>query len=206
MERNVQEKLNSREIQAQKTERRLFEAAIELIRGNGYHNVTVDDITKFAGVSKGTFYLYFDTKDAVLEEQFKYLDNHYAHTAEHLPDAPVDAQLLYFLDQMCEYCRDVCGLNIMKTLYMNQISTELRVKLLNNKDRVFYKIMSDFVARGRGSGVFRTDMDVDEMMNLIIRSVHGLIYDWCLYDAEFDIVEECTRYFRNIFTIIKTAP
>jgi len=51
-----------------KTERRerLYEAALALFRSQGYETTTVDQITRRAGLAKGTFFNYFQTKDAVL--------------------------------------------------------------------------------------------------------------------------------------------
>ena len=45
---------------------RLYEAAVTLFREQGYEHTTVDQITRRAGVAKGTFFNYFPTKDAVL--------------------------------------------------------------------------------------------------------------------------------------------
>jgi AcrR family transcriptional regulator len=45
---------------------RMYEAAVTLFREQGYENTTVDQITRQAGVAKGTFFNYFPTKDAVL--------------------------------------------------------------------------------------------------------------------------------------------
>jgi AcrR family transcriptional regulator len=54
--------------EAGKLERRdrLYEAALALFREQGYENTTVDQITRRAGVAKGTFFNYFPTKDTVL--------------------------------------------------------------------------------------------------------------------------------------------
>jgi AcrR family transcriptional regulator len=51
-----------------KSERRerLYEAALTLFRTQGYETTTVDQITRRAGLAKGTFFNYFPTKDAVL--------------------------------------------------------------------------------------------------------------------------------------------
>jgi AcrR family transcriptional regulator len=38
----------------------LVHAAREVFGAKGYHDATVDDITRAAGVAKGTFYLYFE--------------------------------------------------------------------------------------------------------------------------------------------------
>lgn len=51
-----------------KTERRadLLDAAERLVIERDINQLTVEDITTAAGVSKGTFYLYFSTKDDVI--------------------------------------------------------------------------------------------------------------------------------------------
>lgn len=45
---------------------RLYEAALSLFREQGYERTTVDQITRRAGLAKGTFFNYFPTKDSVL--------------------------------------------------------------------------------------------------------------------------------------------
>lgn len=45
---------------------RLYDAALALFRQQGYEQTTVDQITRQAGLAKGTFFNYFSTKDAVL--------------------------------------------------------------------------------------------------------------------------------------------
>lgn len=46
----------------------LLKAAREIFAQKGYHAATVDDITRAAGVAKGTFYLYFEEKREVYYE------------------------------------------------------------------------------------------------------------------------------------------
>src|SRR5947207_6097685 len=51
----------------------LMEAALRVLREKGASAATVSDITEEAGVAKGTFYLYFDSKEhllAALRERF----------------------------------------------------------------------------------------------------------------------------------------
>ena len=45
---------------------RLFTAGAELFAEQGYHATTVEQIARRAGVAKGTFFLHFPTKDAVV--------------------------------------------------------------------------------------------------------------------------------------------
>jgi AcrR family transcriptional regulator len=51
----------------------LLDAGLRVFCGKGIHDATVSDITEAAGVAKGTFYLYFDSKRhllAGLKERF----------------------------------------------------------------------------------------------------------------------------------------
>lgn len=47
---------------------RLLEAAIRAFAERGYHKTRVSDIVGGAGVAQGTFYLYFDGKEAIFEQ------------------------------------------------------------------------------------------------------------------------------------------
>lgn len=44
----------------------LMDAAQALFLGKGFNETSVDEIVKGAGVAKGTYYVYFKTKDDVL--------------------------------------------------------------------------------------------------------------------------------------------
>jgi AcrR family transcriptional regulator len=47
---------------------RLLDAGVEAIGENGYQATRVDDIVRIAGVSHGTFYLYFSNKEDLFRE------------------------------------------------------------------------------------------------------------------------------------------
>jgi len=49
------------------TRRKLIDASVELIRVRGFNGTTVEDICKTAGVTKGGFFHYFESKDAVAD-------------------------------------------------------------------------------------------------------------------------------------------
>jgi AcrR family transcriptional regulator len=58
--------VTTRADRAKATRARLFRAAAELFAKYGYREATVDEIARRAGVAKGTFFLHFATKDAVI--------------------------------------------------------------------------------------------------------------------------------------------
>lgn len=63
-----QRRTNAREQQREATRERLFDAALELFRRDGLDAARIEDISSLAGVSRGSFYFHFPTKDDVLLE------------------------------------------------------------------------------------------------------------------------------------------
>lgn len=57
-----------RDQQREETHRRLYEAALLVFRRDGVAACRIDDIVRAAGVSRGSFYFHFPTKDDVLIE------------------------------------------------------------------------------------------------------------------------------------------
>jgi TetR/AcrR family transcriptional repressor of nem operon len=68
----------------------LLESGLEEFHSRGYHNCSVDDITKAAGVPKGSFYNHFASKDALaIEAMRQYQARSLWQTAEDADLPPV---------------------------------------------------------------------------------------------------------------------
>jgi len=63
--------MSLREEKKIETKNNIFEVAGRLFKEKGYDNTTVDEITKEAGIGKGTFFNYFPTKEALLQDFVK---------------------------------------------------------------------------------------------------------------------------------------
>lgn len=61
----------SRKEQAVLTKKKIFDTTIYLIRKKGYNKITIREICQAAELSVGTFYLYFLSKDDVLLELYR---------------------------------------------------------------------------------------------------------------------------------------
>ncbi len=69
--------------QGVETRAKLLDAAVPALAENGYHATRVDDIARMAGVSHGTFYLYFSNK----EDLFRTLAERCADEADALAES-----------------------------------------------------------------------------------------------------------------------
>ena len=67
------------------TKGRIVSAAWSLFYRQGYDNTTVEEIIAESGTSKGSFYHYFEGKDALLSSLSYLFDEKYEELAEQLP-------------------------------------------------------------------------------------------------------------------------
>ncbi|MDR2782842.1 MAG: TetR/AcrR family transcriptional regulator [Treponema sp.] len=193
-----------RTLEAIETKNKLFCISIKLFSKYGYEAVTIDDITEKAGVSKGTFYTHFTTKDAVLVEQFNKIDDAYTKAFENIDGKmSIGEELLLLIETMCDYCNSECGVNVMKIVYMNQIGIAEHPVILKKHKRPFYTLLEHIVEKGKKTGEFSKGLNTKNVVMFLARSAHALIYDWCLYDGNFDLPAEGKRYFSIIIGFLK---
>jgi AcrR family transcriptional regulator len=60
------DKMSLREKKKIETKNRIFEVSGKLFKEKGFENTTIDEITKEAGIAKGTFFNYFPTKESLI--------------------------------------------------------------------------------------------------------------------------------------------
>lgn len=74
-----------RDQQRLETRRKVFEAAVEIFRRDGVQECRIEDIASLAGVSRGTFYFHFPTKDVVLTEFLGEAEANFVEAVQALP-------------------------------------------------------------------------------------------------------------------------
>lgn len=201
----ITRKLTEREKSALNTKKKLLKASMKLFSKHGFDNIKIDDITDLAGVSKGTFYTHFSSKESVFIEEFKEIDAYYDMKLEDAkPNTSAGEQLLIVIDAMTDYCANICGLDFMKVVYSSQISNTKTIQILNNKNRRLYLHLYEIVEKGIESKEFHIKSDIDTTVEWLMRSARGLIYDWCLYKGDMDLEKEGHKYFSSIVSILRT--
>ena len=123
------------------TKGKIINAAWDLFYEYGYECTTVDEIIRKSGTSKGSFYHYFEGKDALLGSLSYIFDEEYQRLMEQMDEnMPCFEKLLYLNNRLFSMMEDRIDIDLLTRLYSTQLITRGEKQLLDNK-RFYYKLL-----------------------------------------------------------------
>ena len=180
---------------AERTKELIFQSALTLFRQNGFERVTVEDITNFAGISKGSFYTYFSTKSDIIVEEFWTIDSYYRSIEPQIHTcSSASEKLLKFTELQMLYVRDTIGCDMLKILYANQVLQEGSNKVIVDHSRFWHTFIAQIIEEGQVMGDFAGYPDSEQMAIFFNRAMRGMLLDWNISSASFDLVEASLNY------------
>lgn len=177
-------KKNSRD-----TKGRIIQAAWDLFYRQGYDDTTVEEIIAASGTSRGSFYHYFEGKDALLSSLSYLFDRKYEELSPNLsPDTDRFEQLMYLNRELFAMIENSVSLDLLARLYSSQLITRGDKHLLDH-NRTYYKLLRRIVLEGQERGELRGDVTVSEMVRVYALCERSLIYDWCLSEGDYSLLQ-----------------
>ncbi|MDE7319565.1 MAG: TetR/AcrR family transcriptional regulator [Lachnospiraceae bacterium] len=176
-----------------KTKSRIVSAAWKLFYEQGYEDTTIEEIIEVSGTSKGSFYHYFEGKDALLGSLAYMMDEKYEELEPGISeDADSYEVLLYLNHELMIMIEESINLDLLTELYSTQLTTRGEKPLLDH-DRTYYKLLRRIITRGREQGELIPDLGVGEMVRYYAMCERALLYEWCLRKGEYSLSEEAAR-------------
>ncbi len=171
------------------TKGKIVSAAWKLFYEQGYEDTTVEDIVWESGTSKGSFYHYFESKDALLGSLSYLFDEKYEELAPSISDSmnSIDA-LLYLNSELFGMIENQIDLDLLGRLFSTQLTTKGEQSLLDH-NRVYYKLIRKFVTRGQEKNEITDKMTVKEIVRFYALCERALMYDWCLCKGDYSLKE-----------------
>lgn len=169
------------------TRSKIVSAAWRLFYEQGYEDTTVEEIIFESGTSKGSFYHYFDGKDALLTTLSTVFDDKYEELLPNLTDGMTGMQkLLYLNAELFALIENTVPIEILTRLLSTQLVTNGEKHLID-KNRTYFKIIRKIVTEARAKGEFTDKMSASEMVKLYALAERALMYDWCLCGGEYSL-------------------
>ncbi|MGO5051537.1 TetR/AcrR family transcriptional regulator [Lachnospiraceae bacterium LCP25S3_G4] len=178
---------------------RIVDAAWELFHQKGYDNTTMEDIISLSGTSKGSFYYYFDSKDALLGTLSTLLDDKYQKLQEDMdPGMNSFDKLMYLNYEMhCMMERKISH-ELLASMYSSQLVTKGERHLLD-QNRTYYRLISSIVEEGQKRGQITADKTVSEVTKIYSLCERALVSDWCLSKGDYSLGEYSKEYMPLLF-------
>lgn len=177
----------------QNTKSKIVSAAWKLFYDNGYEDTTVEEIIFESATSKGSFYHYFESKDALLGSLAYLFDEKYEELEENLNfESDIIKTLLFLNKELFEMIENTIDLELMKRLYSTQLVTKSEKQLVDN-NRVYYKLLRKIISTGQKNGEITGDMSVNEIVKYYAFCERALIYDWCLCNGDYSLCEQSKK-------------
>lgn len=194
-----EEKTMEKETKGVRTKRQLYQCAMKLFRERGFDRVSVDEIVREAGMAKGTFYIYFNTKSDIILEMLRQYDTYYDQIMVGLPDdLSIDQQMEEIVKGACRFTEEVIGLDLIRVLYVKQLTEGQEHPGLLNEDRALFRILSELLTEGQCAGIYDPALDVPDTTRLILHGIRASFFEWCSSRGQFDLTQECL-YFLHTF-------
>lgn len=186
-----------------KTKSKIVTAAWKLFYEQGYENTTIEDIIDESGTSKGSFYHYFEGKDALLGSLAYMMDEKYEEL-EPMMDEQMNCfeALLYLNQELFAMIEDSINLELLARLYSTQLTTRGEKPLLDN-DRTYFRLLRKIISKGRERGEISKVMSTSETIFYYAMCERALLYDWCLRKGAYSLVEEARKRFPLMIQVLK---
>ena len=174
---------------ARNTRGRIIEAAWQLFYSQGYDNTTVEDIIQESGTSRGSFYHYFEGKDALLSSLAYLFDEKYQQLMLTLdPETDSFEQLMFLNRELFSMIENRISLDLLARLYSSQLITRGDKSLMDH-NRTYFKLLRQIVRQGQLKGQLRDDVSVNEVVRAYAMCERALIYDWCLSGGDYSLMQ-----------------
>lgn len=154
----------------------------------GFHQSTISQIAREAGVADGTIYLYFKNKDDILVQFFQYKTKQvFSGFREEVKkaDTAVDKLRNLVHRHMAEFQRD----RDMAIVYQSfaHHKNDLVEGNIREMSKMYLDIVSEILELGQQEGSMRKDMYVGLVKRFILGAVESAINNWLRSRKGYDL-------------------
>lgn len=167
-------------------EQELLEAARKLFSQRGFASTTVSDIVREAGVAQGTFYLYFESKAALVERLLKMFDQLVQEeVAASGDDSRSPAERLR-AQVKAAFHASAKHADLLRMLFLDPsigVAELIRSGRAAQEQRM--QVAAQALRAGMASGDLR-QMDPNLVARLVFAIVRAAVVEWVLHGSDTD--------------------
>ena len=193
--------IDKRKVQGEGTKRKLYDIAGRLFAQRGFSDVSIEDITDEAGVTKGAFYVHFASKDALIslliEDYVSRSDTDYKAFLEGLPDdMPCASAMLALAGKIADTLSNSLGCDNMKKVYRMLLTGSAGTEAVQEYGRDLYALVRGILEKGLERGEFTSPLSPEVLSRHFVMALRGTAFEWCVRYPDFDLREQTIEHIR----------
>lgn len=182
-------KLNKNEVSRERSKKRLTQAAFELLVIRGYHATSLETIASKAGLTKGSVYFYFGSKEKLVLQMFDVLRKDLVDGLVATLRNPVGNHV----DRIIRYIHEGADFGAERPnelLFMIQMAIEFArqdndiAKAIQELYGDVHKALEEVVQEAQAAGAMSSDIDARSFASMIVAVHDGMMLEWHLRGAE----------------------
>jgi AcrR family transcriptional regulator len=171
-----------RELERARRKQEILQAARALFAQHGYNRATVDAVARRAELGKGTIYLYFDTKEAILAEltlqALAELGEQLQVAADHCSPLHPDQRLRAMADAYLTFAQHAPDyFRLLNAFdhggFLDGVSAALREQILVESNRTL-ELVTQAIADGMALGIFAAG-DARQAASVLWAALNGAL-------------------------------
>jgi len=171
------------------TRGKIVSAAWKLFYQQGYDDTTVEEIVEESGTSRGSFYHYFEGKDALLSSLSYLFDDKYDELEKTMnPDLSPVEKLKYLNQELFLMIENTVSVELLSRLFATQLTTNGERYLLNT-NRTYYKLLRQITIEGKDQNIFKDELSVNDITKAYAMFERGLMYEWCISSGNYSLCQ-----------------
>ena len=168
---------------------RILDAAIKVFAEQGFHQSTVSQIAKEAGVADGTIYLYFKNKDDILVQFYEFKTKQVFKRFREAVDqseTAIDKLRNLIRVHLEEFQKD----RNMAIVYQVETRQQRRMagQPIKEMSKMYRDIITELVELGQEEGTMRRNLYLGMVKRLINGAVDEVINAWIHTGRSYDLV------------------
>lgn len=171
--KNEKKELTDRAKQAIATRKRIIRVTKKLVRKKGFESTTIQGISKEAGITVGTFYYYFPSKEALLIEFLPKSDQY---------DSLEKLHTMHSYVYLVEYYRELVNYLFEDTREVWKCVTE-SYSSLEVIDHKRVPMVMKIIEEGQRRNEFTQEVSAREIAEMLVLTNHGLFFRY-IHDPE----------------------
>ena len=163
-------------------------AAVKVFARQGFHQSTVAQIAREAGVADGTIYLYFKNKDDILVHFFSYLTKQaFERFRSEVNKAEGSlAKLRNLIHRHLAVFQQNRDMAVVYQVETHQ-SSRLAEAQIKEMSKMYQDLISEIIEQGQVEGSIRKDLYVGLVKRFIVGAVDEVINTWLHSQGAYDL-------------------